>query len=185
MEQSVSCNLTDLKLATLFLHTAFVTGVRVTPLNNTAVIVMWSPVNLPIAVYNYTIHYSTVTMIRRQSDSGTVVVMAGSSSGVVGGLMTGEQYQFSVSITVSGNGRTYTGALSNPSNSIAVISECNLYGLQLLQHVTFLDPASCPQVPGLTGAVVVGWLLLFVSIVGNVIMIVIIMILLKKKTGCK
>ena len=41
-------------------------------------------------------------------------VSAGSSSGVVGGLMTGEQYQFSVSITVPGNGRTYTGPVSDP-----------------------------------------------------------------------
>ena len=42
-------------------------------------------------------------------------VSAGSSSGVVGGLMTGEQYQFSVSVTVPGNGRTYTGPVSDPS----------------------------------------------------------------------
>ena len=47
-------------------------------------------------------------------------VTAGSSSGVVGGLMTGEQYQFSVSVTVSGSGRTYTGPVSNPSDPITV-----------------------------------------------------------------
>ena len=93
---------------------------RVTPLNNTAVIVMWSPVNLPIAVYNYTIHYTALNVRKRESDSGTVVVMAGSSSGVVGGLMTDEQYQFSVSVTVSGSGRTYTGPVSNPSDPITV-----------------------------------------------------------------
>ena len=40
-------------------------------------------------------------------------VSAGSSSGVVGGLMTGEQYQFSVSITVSDGGNIYTGAMSD------------------------------------------------------------------------
>ena len=48
------------------------------------------------------------------SAAGTVSVTAGSSSGVVGGLMTGEQYQFSVSVTVSGSGRSYTGPLSDP-----------------------------------------------------------------------
>ena len=54
------------------------------------------------------------------SAAGTVNVTAGSSSGVVGGLMTGEQYQFSVSVTVSGSGRTYTGPLSDPTDRITV-----------------------------------------------------------------
>ena len=46
--------------------------------------------------------------------TGSVNVSAGSSSGVVGGLMTGEQYQFSVSITVcDGTGNIYTGAMSD------------------------------------------------------------------------
>ena len=52
--------------------------------------------------------------------TGSVNVSVGSSSGVVGGLMTGEQYQFSVSITVSGNGRTYTGPVSDPIDPITV-----------------------------------------------------------------
>ena len=47
-------------------------------------------------------------------------VSTGSSSGVVGGLITGEQYQFSVSITVPGNGRTYTGPVSDPSDPFTV-----------------------------------------------------------------
>ena len=47
-------------------------------------------------------------------------VSAGSSSGVVGGLMTGDPYQFSVSITVPGNGRTYTGSMSDPSDPITI-----------------------------------------------------------------
>ena len=56
-------------------------------------------------------------------------VSAGSSSGVVGGLMTGEQYQFSVSITVSdGVGNIYTGAMSNLTDPFTVdgpfIGEC-------------------------------------------------------------
>ena len=47
-------------------------------------------------------------------------VSAGSSSGVVGGLMTGEQYQFSVSIAVPGIGRTYTGPVSDPSDPFTI-----------------------------------------------------------------
>ena len=47
-------------------------------------------------------------------------VSAGSFSGVVGGLMTGEQYQFSVSITVPGNGRTYTGPVSDLSDHFSI-----------------------------------------------------------------
>ena len=49
----------------------------------------------------------------RKCDTGTVNVTDGSFSGVVGGLMTGEQYQFSVSVTVLHGGHLYTGPLSN------------------------------------------------------------------------
>ena len=34
--------------------------------------------------------------------------------------MTGEQYQFIVSVTVSGGGRTYTGPVSNPTDPFTV-----------------------------------------------------------------
>ena len=47
-------------------------------------------------------------------------VSAGSSSGVVGGLMTGEQYQFSAFLTVPGNGVVYTGPVSDPSDPVTV-----------------------------------------------------------------
>ena len=114
-----------------------VTGVRVEPLNNTAVNVSWTPVTIQETDHIFTIHYTAVGGTKRQSSSGenlvtcthlklscsaagTVNVTAGSSSGVVGGLMTGEQYQFSVSVTVSGSGRTYTGPVSAPSDPFTV-----------------------------------------------------------------
>ena len=91
-------------------------------LNATAVRLFWSPINLSV-VHHYTIYY---TLLRRgrQSESGTVNITAGSSSGVVGGLMTGEQYQFSVSVTVSGGGQYYTGPVSDPTDPVTVAGEC-------------------------------------------------------------
>ena len=90
-------------------------------LNATAVSVSWTPVNLSV-VDHYTIHY---TLLRRgrQSGSGIVNITAGSSSGVVGGLMTGEQYQFSVSVTVSGGGQYYTGPVSDPTDPVTVAGD--------------------------------------------------------------
>ena len=90
-------------------------------INATSVSVSWTPVNLSV-VDHYTIHY---TLLRRgrQSGSGIVNITAGSSSGVVGGLMTGEQYQFSVSVTVSGGGQYYTGPVSDPTDPVTVAGE--------------------------------------------------------------
>ena len=129
----------------LYIHSvARVTRVRAVALNNTAVNVSWTPVTIQETDHIFTIHYTAVGGTKRQSSSGknfektssplvtcthlklscpaagTVNVTAGSSSGVVGGLMTGEQYRFSVSVTVSGSGRTYTGPVSNPSDPITV-----------------------------------------------------------------
>ena len=59
-------------------------------------------------------------------------VSAGSFSGVVGGLMTGEQYQFSVSITVPGNGRTYTGPVSDPSDPFTIVESPSTGGEYIL-----------------------------------------------------
>ena len=91
-------------------------------LNATAVRLFWSPIYLSV-VDHYTIYY---TLLRRgrQSVSGTVDITAGSSSGVVGGLMTGEQYQFSVFVTVSGGGHYYTGPVSDPTDPVTVAGEC-------------------------------------------------------------
>ena len=100
----------------MFSLIARVTGVTAVALNSTAVNVSWTPVNFQ-AVNLYSIHYMA-TNTTRQCDTGVVNVSAGSSSGVVGGLMTGEQYQFSVSVTVSQNGQLHTGPLSNLTKPI-------------------------------------------------------------------
>ena len=92
-------------------------------INATAVMVFWTPVNLPV-VDHYIVHFEAVSGIRRECDRGRFNVTAGSSSGVVGGLMTGEQYQFSVSVTVSGGGQYYTGPVSDPSDPVTVTGEC-------------------------------------------------------------
>ena len=81
----------------------------VEPVNSTAVWVTWTPLNLPV-VDHYTVHYSIVnggSGRRRQSNSGSVTFPASVSSGVVSGLLGGQQYQFSVSVTLSVGGVLY------------------------------------------------------------------------------
>ena len=105
------------------ISTAFVAGVKVEILNATAVTVSWTSINLSAVDY-YTVHFAAVSGIRRVCDRGRFNVTAGSSSGVVGGLMPGEQYQFSVSVTVSGGGQYYTGPVSDPTDPVTVPGEC-------------------------------------------------------------
>ena len=104
------------------ISTAYITGLKVKTLNVTAVTVSWTPINLSAVDY-YTVYFAAVSGIRRECDRGRFNVTAGSSSGVVGGLMTGEQYQFSVSVTVSGGGQYYTGPVSDPTDPVTVPSE--------------------------------------------------------------
>ena len=83
----------------------------VEPLSRTAVRVTWTPLNLPV-VDHYTVHYSIVnggSGRRRQSNSGSVTFPASVSSGVVSGLLGGQQYQFSVSVTLRVGGVLYMG----------------------------------------------------------------------------
>ena len=76
--------------------------------------VTWTPLNLPV-VDHYTVHYSIVNGgSGRQTDSGSVTFPASVSSGVVSGLLGGQQYQFSVSVTLSVGGHTYTGVPGTP-----------------------------------------------------------------------
>ena len=105
------------------ISTAYITGVNVKTLNVTAVTVSWTPINLSAVDY-YTVHFAAVSGIRRVCDRGRFNVTAGSSSGVVGGLMTGEQYQFSVPVTVSGGGHYYTGPVSDLTDPVTVPREC-------------------------------------------------------------
>ena len=111
------------------LHTiiAFVTGVSFVTVNDTAVRIIWTAISLAIVDY-YTVHYTAANERRSQCDRGSVNVSAGSSSGVVGGLITGEQYQFSVSVTVSGNEITYTGPANNLTDPFTVAANTNTAG---------------------------------------------------------
>ena len=73
--------------------------------------VTWTPLNEPVV--DYTVHYSRVNggsgRRRRQVVSGTVTFPASASSGVVSGLQKGQQYQFSVSVSLNVTGVLYTG----------------------------------------------------------------------------
>ena len=81
-------------------------------INSTAVRVTWTPLDLPV-VDHYTVHYSIVNG-KRLNDSGSITFPASVSSGVVSGLLGGQQYQFSVSVTLSVGGQTYTGVSGTP-----------------------------------------------------------------------
>ena len=101
----------------LFTHTATISLLSVEPINSTAVRVTWTPLNLPV-VDHYTVHYSIVNggsgRRKRQSNSGSVTFPASVSSGVVSGLMGGQQYQFHVTVTLSVGGVLHT-SLPGPS----------------------------------------------------------------------
>ena len=73
--------------------------------------VTWTPLNEPV-VDHYTVHYSRVNGVngrrRRLVVSGTVTFPASVSSGVVSGLQEGQQYQFSVSVSLLIGGQVFT-----------------------------------------------------------------------------
>ena len=96
----------------------------VEPVNSTAVRVTWTPLNLPV-VDHYTVHYSSIVnggsgRRRRQSNPESVTFPASVSSGVVSGLMGGQQYQFSVSVTLSVGIQMYFGARGPSVNATGV-----------------------------------------------------------------
>ena len=72
-------------------------------LNNTAVTIFWTPVNLSV-VEHYTVHYITEAWI-----NGTLTFPASASSGVVSGLQEGRQYYFSVTVTLNVSGVLFSG----------------------------------------------------------------------------
>ena len=77
--------------------------------------VTWTPLNEPVD--HYTVHYSRVNGVngrrRRQVVSGTVTFPASVSSGVVSGLQEGQQYQFSVSVSLLIGGQVFTSVLGS------------------------------------------------------------------------
>ena len=72
-------------------------------LNMTAVRVSWTQVNLSV-VDHYTVYYTTVGGV-----NGTLTFPASASSGVVSGLQEGQQYQFSVTVTLNFSGEVFSG----------------------------------------------------------------------------
>ena len=77
------------------------------PLSSTSVNVSWTPVNLTV-VDHYTVHYTTVGGV-----NGTVTFSGTASSGVVSGLKGGQEYCFSVTVTLHVNGEFYIGSFNH------------------------------------------------------------------------
>ena len=83
-------------------HVAIICGMSMVPLNSTSVRVSWTPVNLSV-LDHYTVHYTTVGGV-----NGTVSFPATSSPGVVTGLQGGQEYWFSVTVTLNVSGKMYS-----------------------------------------------------------------------------
>ena len=83
-------------------HVAIICGMSIVPLNTTSVSVSWTPVNLTV-VNHYTVHYTTMGGV-----NGTVSFPATSSSGVVSELQGGQEYWFSVTVTLNVSGKMYS-----------------------------------------------------------------------------
>ena len=82
--------------------------------NSTAVNVFWTPVHLSV-VDHYTVHYSRGSgRRRRQVVSETVTFPASTSSGVVTGLQEGQQYQFSVTVSLLIDGNIFNSTPGTP-----------------------------------------------------------------------
>ena len=96
-------------VCTLILHnlhsnlcTAPINLVSTNPINCTAVRVSWTPLNIPMADH-YTVHYTNIAC----GNSLSVTFQASGTSGVVSGLQEGQQYQFSVSVSLLIGGQTF------------------------------------------------------------------------------
>ena len=112
--------------------------VSVVSVSSTSVRVIWTPLNEPV-VDHYTVHYTLVGSggKRRQVSSGTVTFPASASSGAVSGLQEGQQYQFSVSVSLTVNGQTYTSTPGEPFNALTgkhdlCIAKCLLTLLEIV-----------------------------------------------------
>ena len=116
----------------LYSCSAQISIVSVDPVNSTAVTVTWISTSLNgSVVYHYTVHYSRLNGSGIVS-SGTVTFPASASSGVVSGLQEGQQYQFSVSVSLLIDGQTYTSTPGEPFNA-------TIYGLSILSlYLQFL-----------------------------------------------
>ena len=106
--------------------------------------VTWTPLNEPV-VDHYTVHYTLVGSggrRRRQVSSGVGTFPASVSSGVVSGLQEGQQYQFSVSVSLLIDGQTYTSTPGEPVNAMTgkhdlCTAECLLILLEMIYLSNF------------------------------------------------
>ena len=97
--------------------------------------VTWTPLNESV-VDHYTVHFSRVNggsgRRRRQVVSGTVAFPASASSGVVSGLQEGQQYQFSVSVSLLIGGQTFNAVPGTP-----LTATTSVYSICLFYHFMF------------------------------------------------
>ena len=103
--------------------------------------VTWTTLNEPV-VDHYTVHYTRVGSCesRRQVCSGTVIFPASASSGVVSGLQEGQQYQFSVSVSLLIDGQTYTSTPGEPVNAMTGKYDlCIAESLLILLEIVYLN----------------------------------------------
>ena len=107
----------------LYSCSAQINIVSVDPVNSTAVTVTWTVTAAATSALNgsvvdhFTVHYSRLNGSGIAS-SGTVTFPASVSSGVVSGLQEGQQYQFSVSVSLLIDGQTYTSTPGEPFNAM-------------------------------------------------------------------
>ena len=98
----------------LYSFSAQITIVSVDQVNSTAVNVTWISTSLNESVVDhYTVHYSSLNGSGIFS-SETVTFPASASSGVVAGLQEGQQYQFSVSVSISVNEQIFNSTPGEP-----------------------------------------------------------------------
>ena len=87
-------------------------------INSTAVSAMWTPVNSP-NLDHYTIYYypdpDQSSRRKRLSNEQNATFPAGSSSGVIGGLVEGQHYLFSLAVTFNINGQLLEGERTMPA----------------------------------------------------------------------
>ena len=108
--------------------------------------VTWTPLNESDVVDYYTVHYSRVnggSGRRRQVVSGTVTFPASGSSGVVSGLQEGQQYQFSVSVSLTVSGQIFN---SVPAWSTYHCSNQARWVCVCFKYVREYTPTTCVRV---------------------------------------
>ena len=85
-----------------------VRNVKIGVLNKTAVVVLWDAVQSD-EVSKYTVYYSQSSGKKRQQNDGSRDFPADATSGVIGGLVAGVEYQFQVTVTLLINGVEFEG----------------------------------------------------------------------------